>query len=65
MGGIFMKGREVRAVLGITRWKFQEMERQGALKRVHLAFKMHGKKKVPADHGWFKRIEVMQMAGNE
>ena len=58
MGGIFMKGREVRAVLGITRWKFQEMERQGALKRIHLDFKKKNKKLVPADHGWFRRAEI-------
>ena len=58
MAGLLIKAREARRVLGISRWKLQEMERLGALKRVHLKFRWNGTQHVPVDHGWFKRAEV-------
>lgn len=64
MGGMFMKGAEVRAFLGITRWKFQEMEKAGIIKRVHLAWKQRGRLKVPADQGYFRRHEIQAMIGD-
>ena len=56
--GALMKAREARKVLGISRWKLQEMERIGALKRVHVKFRWRDGKYTGVDHGWFKRVDV-------
>jgi hypothetical protein len=65
MGGIFMKSREVKQTLGITRRKLGLMVEAGALKRVHFAFKRKGDKLIPADHGWFRRTDIEALAGGE
>jgi hypothetical protein len=64
MGPIFMKSREVCEVLSISRWKLWDMEKAGALTRVHLRFKRRGKTEVPADHGLFKRVDVEKLVGS-
>lgn len=64
MATSLMKAREVRAATGWSEWKLRELERLGVITRIHVKFKKLGRKTVPADHGWFRAIDVVKFIGN-
>jgi len=63
MGPLFLKSHAVCDLLQISRSKLLRLEQEKCLTRVHLRFKKTHKGRVPADHGWFKREDVLKLMG--